>query len=90
MHKNDQEFYCCRVCGLIQGDQPWGEGGQCASFNICGCCGVTFGYQDCTPEYVKKYRTEWLKKGGKWFTPDEKPADWSLEKQMEGIPEAFR
>lgn len=80
----------CRVCGKIQDDPPWGEDGETPAFEICGCCGVDFGYQDCTLETVKKFREEWLKKGGKWIAPDEKPANWSLEEQMKKIPKEYR
>lgn len=89
MRKNEDEAYRCRVCGLKQDFKPWGEDGKTPAFEICGCCGVDFGYQDCTPEYVKKFRKEWLKKGGKWASPDEKPANWSLEEQMKNIPKEY-
>jgi len=90
MHNENEESYHCRVCGLMQDFQPWGEDGHTPSFEICGCCGVEFGYQDCTPEYIKKFREEWLNKGTKWANPDEKPMDWSLAKQMENIPEEYK
>lgn len=89
MHKNEDEAYCCRVCGLKQDFKPWGEDGKTPAFEICGCCGFEFGYQDCIPEYVKKFRKEWLKKDGEWASPDEKPANWSLEEQMKNIPKEY-
>lgn len=90
MHKNNQGSYCCRVCGLARESEPWGADGNTPSFEICSCCGVEFGYQDCTPEYVKKYRKSWFDRKNKWFSPKEMPLDWSLETQMENIPEAFK
>ena len=76
MHKND-EAYHCRICGLIQDEPPWGEDGQCASFNICACCGAEFGYHDFALGNIKRHREKWLQKGGVWRYPEEKPADWS-------------
>ncbi len=49
----------CRVCGLAQGDPPWGADGRTPSFNICDRCGVEFGHEDCTPEGVLRYREKW-------------------------------
>ena len=39
MHKNEDEAYRCRVCGLNQDFKPWGEDGKTPAFEICGCCG---------------------------------------------------
>ncbi|MEK7339705.1 MAG: hypothetical protein AABZ92_03200 [Verrucomicrobiota bacterium] len=90
MHKNKNESYRCRICGLEQDFQPWGEDGQTPTFELCGCCGVDFGYQDCTLVYVKKFREKWLKKRGKWANPDEKPPNWSLEEQLKQIPQEYK
>jgi hypothetical protein len=57
MRKNKDESYYCRVCGLEQDFQPWGKDGKTPAFEICGCCGVDFGYQDCSLKYVKP--TNW-------------------------------
>lgn len=80
----------CRVCGLDQGDNPWGECGQFPSFDICGCCGVQFGYEDCTELGMREFRQKWLENGAKWFMPKDKPEEWSLEEQMKGIPDQFK
>ena len=87
---NDPNNLACRVCGNIQSDLPWGEDGQTPTFELCGCCGVDFGYQDCTLVYVKKFREEWLKKGGKWANPDKKPSNWSLKEQLKQIPQEYK
>lgn len=51
----------CKVCGFNYEDfYPWGEDGKSASFEICDCCGVTFGYEDATEESILKYRKTWL------------------------------
>jgi hypothetical protein len=88
--KNDDRRCFCKVCGLDQGFEPWGEDGETPSFDICGCCGVQFGYQDCNVEYVKKFREKWFKNGAEWHCPKERPENWSLEEQMKNIPEEFK
>ena len=90
MNKNRNHVFNCRVCGLNQGFEPWGEDGETPSFDICDCCGVTFGYQDCKITAIRKHRNQWLENGAKWFSPKEKPENWSLEEQMKYIPEEFR
>ena len=45
-----------------------------------------FGYNDETRETVKRYRSEWLEQGGKWFRPKYQPLDWNPEEQMKNIP----
>ena len=80
----------CRVCGCYSVDFPWGEDGRNPSYNICQCCGVQFGKEDISLESIKKYRTEWLIKGGKWFAKDERPENCNLETQMKNIPNEFR
>jgi hypothetical protein len=76
----------CRVCGLLQDEPPWGEDGRTATFDICVCCGVEFGYEDSTRESVRRYRQAWLDKGGRWQNPKKRPANWSLEAQLNEIP----
>lgn len=90
MQKDRNYTLNCRVCGLDQGFEPWGEDGKTPSFIICGCCGVEFVYEDCTVEYVKKFREEWIKNGVKRFRPKRQPKNWSLVEQMKNIPEEFR
>jgi hypothetical protein len=89
---NEDPKFCCRVCGLFQGEDhpPWGEDGKCPSFDICECCGAEFGYDDCFFDDVKRTREEWLKDGAKWHWPKDKPENWSLEEQMKNIPEEFK
>lgn len=54
IHNDKDMSYNCRVCGLDQGFKPWGEDDQTPTFDLCNCCGVQFGYEDCNVEYVKK------------------------------------
>jgi hypothetical protein len=84
------ETFNCRVCGLDQGFEPWGEDDETPTFDICSCCGVQFGYQDCNEIYVKKFREDWLKKEAKWFTPKQKPDNWVLEDQLKHILKKFK
>jgi len=81
----------CRVCGLDQEEQIWGEDGKCPTYNICACCGVEFGYGDETPDNCRAIRKHWIEVDCmKWFTPQEKPDDWSWELQKSQIPFNFR
>lgn len=80
----------CRVCGYILDEPPWGEDDQIPTFDLCNCCGVQFGYEDCNLAYVKKFRMEWIKNGVKWFFSKNKPENWSLEEQLKSIPLEYR
>jgi hypothetical protein len=84
---NESSFYC-RVCGLFQDQDvpPWGFDGNSPSFDICGCCGAEFGFDDCFPGAVKEFRAKWLEKGSAWRFPEEKPPNWSLEEQLKNVP----
>jgi rubredoxin len=82
--------YRCRVCGLRLMEPPWGVDGKSATFEICDCCGVEFGYEDSNPESTRAYRTEWLSKGANWFHPDRKPTNWSTAEQLKHVPAEFR
>lgn len=87
---NNTDNLACRVCGNIQSDPPWGEDGQCPTYAICDCCGVEFGYGDCSLDVIKAFREKWLSKGGEWRYPVKKPLNWSLEQQMENIPSIYK
>lgn len=84
------DTYRCRVCGLIQKDPPWGLDGQTPNFDICNCCGVEFGYGDCTLNAVKSFREKWINSGASWDCPEAKPSHWSLEEQIKNIPKDFK
>ena len=87
---NDSNNLACRVCGNIQSDPPWGEDGQCPTYDICDCCGVEFGYGDCTLKATKTFRGKWLENGANWKYPKEKPPNWSLEEQLKQIPQEYK
>jgi hypothetical protein len=88
MHTHEDNF--CTICGLDQGEPPWGEDGRTPSFVICECCGVEFGYQDCLLEGIRKYRTEWLQAGSQWCEPKYKPLNWNLDEQLQQINQLYR
>jgi hypothetical protein len=86
----DDGSYYCRVCGLRQDFQPWGEHDKTPTFETCVCCGVNFGCEDCNKEFIWKFRDEWVKNGGNWTDLGKKPSNWSLEEQMKNIPEKYK
>ena len=95
----DKSKFYCRICGLEQLEAPWGEDGETASFEICGCCGCEFGYDDYNIKNIKKYRNLWLngelnwqnniKPPASWFRASIKPTNCSLKKQLKQIPKEF-
>ena len=49
----------CYVCGLnYENFFPWGPDGQTPSHDICGCCGVEFGYEDTLAVGIKMLRLD--------------------------------
>jgi hypothetical protein len=87
---NKAPEFNCRVCGRAYQDPIWGEDGCCPTFEICDCCGVEFGYTDCTLRTIKIFREKWLTNGAKWSNPKKKPANWSLEEQLKQIPAQYK
>lgn len=70
------------MCGLAQAEPPWGADGKSPNFEICDCCGVEFGYEDALPAASEEFRARWLASGAQWFSPTERPGDWSLTRQL--------
>lgn len=68
----------CRVCGWLQPEAPWGLDGKTPSFDICDCCGVEFGYEDCTDASVQRFRESWLAAGAPWHDETKRPPCWQL------------
>ena len=76
--------YICPVCGYPElTEPPRNENGN-PPFEMCDCCGVEFGYEDCSIDSIIQYRTEWIKNGCNWFAV-EKPLDWLFEEQLKNI-----
>ena len=86
--RNDKNH--CRVCGYLLEDPPWGDTGTNPSFEICPCCGVEFGYEDCTLDAIRAYRKKWLDAGAEWFDADERPDNWNVEAQIGLIPVRYK
>jgi hypothetical protein len=86
---HNKEKYFCRICGLEQEDPPWGEDGKTASFEICCCCGVEFGYEDVLLEGIQEYRKDWIEEGGEWSDSSHRPLNWNLNEQLKQIPKLY-
>ena len=69
---------CCRVCGWPQAEPPWGPDGKTPSFAICDCCGVEFGYEDCSEQSAARYRQAWIVSGAPWHDERKRPPDWRI------------
>jgi hypothetical protein len=79
--------YICNVCGAPLGEfAPWGDDELSPSFGICDCCGVEYGYEDCSLSSLTAYRANWLAKGGVWINPQAKPDGLSLYQQLQSVP----
>lgn len=52
-------------------------------YDICGCCGTEFGYDDRVLTH-EQLRAEWIQKGCPWFDPNEqKPLGWNAYDQLQ-------
>lgn len=84
----------CRACGFDHfPDFPWGENGKLASFDICECCGIQYGYDDDgTAESCYKVRKYWVENEQcAFWSPNRQPPDnWSPSQQLRWIPAGFR
>lgn len=87
INKNESTF--CRVCGLDQHENPWGEDNVSPTYGICDCCGTEFGYHDFTLKGIRRQREKWIASGAKWSEPKRMPSNWGLEEQMKNIPPEY-
>lgn len=82
----DVRQWFCPVCGLPLGDfAPWGEDGRTPTYDICPCCGVEWGNEDTDRKSRCEFRRRWLASGAEWFCPQERPRDWSLDRQLKNV-----
>lgn len=86
--RNNRSHHC-RVCGLFHVAPPYGSNSDDPSFEICACCGVEFGYEDATLVSARRFRRDWLSKGAKWVDEAQRPNGWTVESQLENVPEGF-
>ena len=80
----------CRIWGFLNETLPWGDNGNCPTYEICPCCGVEFGNEDYTLDSVIKYRNKWKNDGYAWFDISEKPKQWLIEEQLKNIPKKYK
>lgn len=88
---DDVNIDLCPVCGYELGFLPW-EGAS-ASDEICPCCFIQFGYDDCAggdqkerPNIYEKWRTGWVLKGMKWHSKRRRPPEgWDPIAQLRAI-----
>lgn len=74
--------YTCPVCGYADLDEPPYNGDGCASFDICPCCGVEFGYDDYTSSHPL-LREKWIASGMLWWSTVRKPpVGWDPDVQL--------
>lgn len=76
--------YTCPVCGWPELSEPPYDESGCASFEICPCCGVEFGYDDAVKgETHERARARWIAGGMKWWsTSRPAPKDWNAPRQL--------
>lgn len=79
--QNSNDLYKCRVCGAQHYDMPWGPDGRTPSCEICECCGVEFGYEDCNEVAIQAYIERW--KRGEEPMAQVTYEDWLAKKQQE-------
>jgi hypothetical protein len=77
-----KQFFDCPVCGYAHLARPaYNEAGS-ASFEICPCCGVQFGYQDSGFPHAAS-RQIWLETGGTWSCDvTAPPPEWNAREQL--------
>lgn len=67
----------------------WGQDGKSPSFDICACCGVTFGYEDNNLKAIRLFRNNWLSNGLKWNQLKLKPEKWNPLRQLRNIQKEY-
>ncbi|MGK9234648.1 hypothetical protein KXS07_17825 [Inquilinus limosus] len=74
----------CPVCGFPD-VAAYDEHG-CATFEICPCCGIEFGYDDATTSH-SELRARWIAGGKRWWSERERPPGWDADAQLARIGE---
>lgn len=86
----NRKFMLCPVCGLKLSFYPWGEDSRSPTFAICECCGAEYGYHDSLLEGIRAWRQKWIESGAVWHESKEMPENWSLEEQLNNLPDEYR
>ena len=75
----------CPVCGFQGlGEPPYDAHGS-ASFDICPCCGIEFGYDDATESH-QQLRAGWIERGMPWWSQSQPPpVGWDPAAQLSGL-----
>ena len=81
-------MYICPICGFESlVEDPGTLPNLVATFEICGCCGWEFGYDN--PTNAVFYRQSWMDNGCVWFIRQNKPVGWTPEEQLAGVGITF-
>jgi hypothetical protein len=80
--------HLCPACGYDLGFQAWT--GDSASDEICPCCSIQFGYDDCAggdlnkrADAYRQWREGWIAAGCPWRSKGMKaPDDWDPRDQL--------
>jgi hypothetical protein len=78
--------FTCPVCGFPGLDEAPCDDHGCASFEICPCCGIEFGYDDATTSH-SELRARWIAGGKCWRSDREPPTGWDADTQLAQIGE---
>lgn len=79
----------CRICGYDDGTVLY-DGYGCALFVTCPCCHSEAGIEDCGLSGAREARRLWLAGGAKWHSPECRPADWDVQRQLANLPPSWR
>ncbi len=72
----------CPVCGYNGLHEPAYDRHGYASFEICPCCGIEFGYEDARRSH-ESLRDKWIARGMPWWSDVRKPpAGWDPVQQL--------
>ncbi|WEA37527.1 hypothetical protein [Lysinibacillus fusiformis] len=76
----------CPVCGFEELEkQPYNEFSN-PSFEICGCCGFQFGFDDMSETIsYEVFRNNWIENNCEWFNEDKKPQNGDYRDQLKNI-----